>query len=453
MQPSRGPNPAPVLALLIGAGAFVVGTNLVTRPELVLPLSFESMFLALLTFGWVLRERDPEVRAWLLRLVVLAIGVRFAVMVAVHYYFPVNFFALDSIAYERVGAALSTHWRGLGPAPRVPGDPLLPTYYHLNGIFHYVLGDSAMGAVVLNMFAGVWTVILTFTLGREILGKEVGKTAALLTAFFPSLVLWSVLNIRDSLAGMAVVLTVLYGVRTFRMPRPENLLILGFGVVLLTALRDYMGFLCLAGLALGAVAAVRPGRLFSTLAGGTVLVLFLSLIADRLDLFPTEVLEDPLGAATRMRGGLQQGATSAFGTTEGTETMGGAIRYLPLGFSFLLFAPFPWALETALQTAAAPETFLWYPIFLVAMNGMRHAILRGSHLSVIPISVLLIVTTSYALVEGNFGTAYRHRAQIMPLFFLFAGVGWVMLKPWFEKRRKSRRTSVLIRRGARHGHS
>ena len=124
-----------------------------------------------------------------------------------------------------------------------------------------------------------------------------------------------------------------------------------------------------------------------------------------------------------------------------------SLRYLPLGFSFLLFAPFPWALESALQTAAAPETILWYPIFLVALIGMRHAILRGSHLAVIPLSVLLIVTTSYALVEGNFGTAYRHRAQIMPLFFIVAGVGWVVLKPWFDKRRRTRGRSVVARRG------
>jgi hypothetical protein len=79
---------------------------------------------------------------------------------------------------------------------------------------------------------------------------------------------------------------------------------------------------------------------------------------------------------------------------------------------------------------------------------MRRAILKGVHLNVIPFSVLLVITTSYALVEGNFGTAYRHRAQIMPLFFLFAGVGLVAIKPWFQKRRRMRARSVVARRGA-----
>jgi hypothetical protein len=48
--------------------------------------------------------------------------------------------------------------------------------------------------------------------------------------------------------------------------------------------------------------------------------------------------------------------------------------------------------------------------------------------ALVPASVLLVVVSSYALVEGNFGTAYRHRAQIMPLFFVFAGVGLSWLK-------------------------
>lgn len=268
MEVYRTPSPAPALAILLGLAAILLGTNLVTRPELVLPLTFEVLFFSLLTFAAVLRERDREVRDFLIRLVVLALGVRFAALVAVHFFFNPHFFAPDARFYESYGAAVSLHWQGLGPGPALEKGGLLPDYYDLNAVFHYLLGDSAMGAVVLNMFAGVWTVLLTFSLSREILGRNVGKTAAMLTAFFPSLVLWSVLNIRDSLAGMAVGITVLYGVRVFRRPRLGNLLGLGFGLLLLTALRDYMGFLCLSGLALGAVVAVRPGKLFSTLGGG-----------------------------------------------------------------------------------------------------------------------------------------------------------------------------------------
>lgn len=434
-----------LLVLALGTAGFALGSSLVVRPELVVPLTFEAMALTLVTFGLLLTERDYRTRDWLTKVVLGAIGARFVALFVVRYTFPPYFFALDSWGYERAGTALSLHWQGLGPAPQLPGDPWLPTYYHLNGIFHFVLGEPALGTIVINLFAGVWTAILTFKLARETLGLSVAKPAALLTAFFPSLILWSVLNIRDAMAMLAVTVTVLFGVRAFRSPRPDNLLILGGGLLMLTALRDYMGFLVLSGLAVGAVAAIRPGRLASSLVGGTVLVLFLSLVAKQLDLFPTEVLEDPFQSATRMRESLQYGATSAFGVGRETTTLGSSLRYLPIGFSYLLLAPFPWAVESTLQAAAAPETLIWYPVLLVAVIGMKDALLRGGGMSALPIAVLIVTATSYALVEGNFGTAYRHRAQVMPLFFIFAGVGFQVIRPWLDQKRRLARRTIVAR--------
>ena len=111
-----------------------------------------------------------------------------------------------------------------------------------------------------------------------------------------------------------------------------------------------------------------------------------------------------------------------------TETVGGAIQYIPIGASYLLFAPFPWDIATTLQAAAMPETLLWYPLFLCALLGFRISVRNRATSAFVPVSVLLVVVSSYALVEGNFGTAYRHRAQIMPLFFVFSGVGVTWIK-------------------------
>ncbi|MCK5651316.1 MAG: hypothetical protein KAJ42_08065, partial [Gemmatimonadetes bacterium] len=121
--------------------------------------------------------------------------------------------------------------------------------------------------------------------------------------------------------------------------------------------------------------------------------------------------------------------------------------FLPVGISFLLFAPFPWAIESTLQASAAPETLLWYPLFLAALAGMRYGVVKAGNLNVIPLAVLIVVTTSYALVEGNFGTAYRHRAQIMPLFFVFSSAGLILFRARMQKGRKKRQ-QFIRRRGA-----
>ena len=159
------------------------------------------------------------------------------------------------------------------------------------------------------------------------------------------------------------------------------------------------------------------------MAFGTVAVLAFTYFADEVGLLSVIRPEEALETAQMLRVGLQVGATSAFGVGAETEAIGDALRYLPLGMSYLLFSPFPWAVETSLQLAALPETLLWYPLFLLAIQGLRIS-LRGRLTNVmIVLAVLVIVVSSYALVEGNFGTAYRHRAQIMPLFFVFSGSG------------------------------
>ena len=74
------------------------------------------------------------------------------------------------------------------------------------------------------------------------------------------------------------------------------------------------------------------------------------------------------------------------------------------------------------------ETLLWYPLFLMSLLGFRISLRDRMSTALFPVSVLLVVVSSYALVEGNFGTAYRHRAQIMPLFFVFSGVSLSWIK-------------------------
>ena len=49
------------------------------------------------------------------------------------------------------------------------------------------------------------------------------------------------------------------------------------------------------------------------------------------------------------------------------------------------------------------------------------------------------------LVEGNVGTAYRHRAQILPIAFLFCAVG---LQDWLAVRSQRRSASMERRRQA-----
>ena len=425
----RSTSGSTLVFLAVGASA-LLGLSVIETPGVALPFSIELILLLALTFWGLSREPDPDVRTWLVRLALAALALRLVLVVVVQFTVSPYFFAPDAQAYERIGREIGNYWAGEGFAPTAIREGWRPGYYHLNAVFYSAFGDSRLALVVLNIFAGVWTALFTFYLTREFLPVASAKVAAILTAVFPSIVLWSVLNIRDALAALCTVVLVLYGMRLSKRLRLSHLWIFAAALLGLGLLRDYMAFLVVLGLAIGSVTAIRPERMFGTMLFGTTAALALTYFADQVGLFSAIRPEGLLETAQVLRTGLQQGAVSAFGVGAQTGTIGEALQYIPIGGSYLLFAPFPWDVQTTLQATAMWETLLWYPLFLMSLLGFRISLRDRMSTALFPVSVLLVVVSSYALVEGNFGTAYRHRAQIMPLFFVFSGVSlsWIKVR-------------------------
>ncbi len=424
---NRATSGSTLVLLAVGASA-LLGLSVIETPGVALPFSIELILLLAPTFWGLSREPDLDLRTWLVRLALAALALRLLLVLVVQFRFSPYFFAPDAETYERIGREIGSYWAGESLAPRAIREGWRPGYYHLNAVFYAAFGDSRLALVVINMFAGVWTALITFYLTREFLPVASAKAAAILTGVFPSLVLWSVLNIRDALAALCTVVLVLYGMRLSKKVRLSHLCIFAVAALGLGLLRDYMAFLVVLGLGIGIVTALRTERVVPTVLFGTAVALALTYFADQVGLFTTLRPEGILETAQVLRTGLQVGAVSAFGVGVQTTTVGAAIQYIPLGASYLLFAPFPWDVTTTLQLAAMPETLLWYPLFLCALLGFRISVQNRATLAFVPVSVLLVVVSSYALVEGNFGTAYRHRAQIMPLFFVFSGVGVMWIK-------------------------
>jgi 4-amino-4-deoxy-L-arabinose transferase-like glycosyltransferase len=448
---NRSASSATAVLMAVVASA-LLGFAVIVSPGIALPFSFELILLFALTLWGLSRERDPDLRRWLTRLALATLALRLLMAFVVQFSFDPYFFAPDAQGYEIIGQQISDYWAGTGFAPQAIREGWRPGYYHLNAVFHTVFGESRLGLVVLNMFAGVWTALITFYLTREILPVASAKVTAVLTGVFPSLVLWSVLNVRDALATLFTVLIVLYGMRLSKRFRPSDAWIFAAALLGLGLLRDYMAFLVVLGLGIGIATAISTERVIPTVLFGTAVALALTYLADQVGLFTTIRPEGLLEQAQVLRGGLQRDATSAFGVGADTRTVGAAIQYIPIGAAFLLFAPFPWDIATALQAAAMPETLLWYPLFLCALLGFRISVKNRATGVFVPVSVLLVVVSSYALVEGNFGTAYRHRAQIMPLFFVFSGVGlsWIQVRvitqtTWWRTRKRQPKKRVLSR--------
>ncbi len=447
-MPSPGGNGAnpliPLAALLVGAGV-ILGFALAEEPGLVVPVTLFFLLLLGLTHVLLTLETREATRRWLWGLIGAALGVRALAFLVTNFVYRADFFAPDVGYYRWAGEAIGAHWVRGGPLPGRFADGWFELYPHIGAGFYALLQDATVGPVVLNAFAGVWTAVVVYYLGREILGEPAGKLAAILTAFLPSLVLWSVLNIRDALAMLFITLAVWLGVRAYREVNVKELLLLVAVLFVASTLRDYMAVLVLGGLALGFALAFRRHRVWSTLAVGTVVFLGVAFALDQFEIFRTVDWDSPLETADQMRRGFHLEAGSAYAVDYDTSTLAGALRFLPLGMSFLLFGPFPWALESTLQMLTFPEVALWYLVFPLTVWGLSWGVRKGAAQNLILLGVLAVLVSSYALVEGNFGTAYRHRAQIMPLFFIFTAAGLILLRHRWGARKRPERQRVHTR--------
>jgi hypothetical protein len=64
-----------------------------------------------------------------------------------------------------------------------------------------------------------------------------------------------------------------------------------------------------------------------------------------------------------------------------------------------------------------------------------------------------MLTLAYSVFQGNVGTAYRQRAQILVFYFMFVAVGFVLMKERKEDRKRQQGTArqsqpVFVRRSS-----
>jgi bacteriorhodopsin len=122
------------------------------------------------------------------------------------------------------------------------------------------------------------------------------------------------------------------------------------------------------------------------------------------------------------------------------QTTEGALTAIPVGIIYLLFAPFPWQLASLRQSMALPEMLIWWLSFPLLVLGLWYGVKQRLR-AVAPIVIFTtMLTLAYSLVQGNVGTAYRQRSQLLVFYFIFVAVGAViMMERSEDKRREAQR--------------
>jgi hypothetical protein len=126
---------------------------------------------------------------------------------------------------------------------------------------------------------------------------------------------------------------------------------------------------------------------------------------------------------------------------EPDKTIVSGFRHLPEGVLNVTMRPFPWESSSSLSLKLARvENLEWYLLYVLFAIGVvvsvRH---RAARLALqFPVALLALMTGIAAVTQGNLGTAFRHRDQILWVLALGAAAG----AQWLWLRRRERRPST-----------
>jgi hypothetical protein len=422
---------APALLLVLAAAGVAFG-GLEGAGVLALVGAFLAAF-ALVLFRRSATDprtvRNPRATAdadWLWMLILAGIAVRVAVAVGMRMTQANEAIAPDEDTFHRNAQWFAAWLNDEVPQPfayKWVGSTQVG-YFALVGSMYAAFGEYPVLPILVNCVVGGLCAYPAYILASRLAGRTAGRAGACLVTFFPSLVLWSALLVRDALVLFLLLWIVCLAqslLARFRL-RPALRLV---GCLLLVAtLRTYllplMGAALLVALLVASVR--RPGTALAT-----ALVCGLAVVAVvKSSGLGTDYLSDAslqsLADQRRYNAMTGEGAI-ALGSHD-LSTPLGALTYLPVGLAWFLLSPFPWELAGK-QVYAVPEMLLWYACIPLVVVGAVYALRRRRRQALAPFVAGLLITVLYSLVEGNVGIIFRHRAQALVLLLPFAAAGWV----------------------------
>jgi hypothetical protein len=393
----------------------------------------------------LLISRMEESRDFLLRVFAAALLVRVFFGTLIFYFDLQTFFGGDAFTYDYLGLLTVKMWQGELPYSiyRSVLGPFLGRnsgMIYVNAVIYSVAGQNMLAVQFVNAVAGAATAPIIYLCARHIFGSpRVARNSALFVAFFPSLILWSSQGLKDGPIVLLLAASMLATLKLDERISLKYLAVLVAALVGILSLRFYVFYMMVA--AIGAsfiVGAYSPSlmgyvRRFAMLVIVGLLLIQFGVLGEASQQFEAY---GNLEAVQRTRLDLAGSAKSGFGKDVDVSTTSNALTVIPVGMLYLLFAPFPWQLESLRQMITLPEMVVWWSSFPLLCLGLwftlRHRMRRA-----LPILIFtLMLTLAYSVFQGNVGTAYRQRSQLLIFYFIFVSVGYELLRERREKKRQ-----------------
>jgi len=320
-------------------------------------------------------------------------------------------------------------------------------HIYILGFLYYLFGAVPLLGKCINALFGVLTGIIVYFTAKELFGRRTAKLACILTLFYPTLFLWSIANLKDTVLIFMVSCSALSYVLFRKAAKARYLLLLLFLFFVVDLYRPGIIFILLFALSVSFILGIRWNckRVLATVMAGLALLVAFGLYGN----WPASI-KSKLNRISISQLILQQGGVVASGGSSAYKIYPDRFYYmegfdkdkykdtppitreefvvsLTKGLVSLIFRPFPWEIDNVQKVFFYPVSVIYGVLFIFfiigSLIGLRYRARESAFL------ILLFVTLSVflALTSGNTGTMVRHRDMTTPIYIILSSFGIVQL--------------------------
>lgn len=344
-----------------------------------------------------------------------------------------QYFGPDARYYDYLGGELADSWWGSGEGIILTFDRSgwgMP--YFVAGIYFFT-GQNALAAQLIMSAFGAAAPVLGYFCALEIFkNTKVARYTTLLIGFFPFMIVWTSQLLKESLVIFFLLLAFLATLKLQKRLTQAWGALLFISLVGLASLRFYIFFIVVAAILASWVIGINVS--VNTFINRLIICVFVGVAFFYLGIWSLSQQQAEkylsLERVKISREWASRAARSGFlRDNDHTDitTISGIISTLPRGIITLYLAPFPWQFNDSIKhVIIIPDVLAWWASLPFVFVGVLYSIKYQFRKTIPMLFLVLALSLSYALYQGNLGTLYRQRIQIQVFLLIFAAAGFVV---------------------------